>query len=168
MIRCTLADLPSRIRDTYLIGTRVKACGADVPFKAERPPSEIYVYRDDGTADIWRWPASEYADGWQKEESFRWLPDEAMQTRIVEFFFRTWDVIGNDIKDSLRAQGDKWARKVLSKGVLTPKEAYSIIVDHVDRYHDDDEAFAAWEQWHAADFDGSTKAVGSRLRGVGF
>lgn len=167
MVRLKFVDLPNRIQSCYLAAS-VKSAGADRPPKAERPPSEFYVYRNDGFTDIWRWPSSELAGGWEKAESIRWLPDAAMQKRIVDFFFRTWDVIGGDIQDSLRAQDDKWARKVLSRGTLTPKEAYSIIVDHVDRYHGDDEAFTAWEDWHNADHEGSTKAVGPRLKGVGF
>ena len=165
--RLKFEDIPNRIQATYPGGV-VVAAGSDRHIKGKVPPSEFYVFLANGSRDIWRWPSDEHSGGWYKAESDLWVPDAAMQARIVQMFYRTWDAVGADIQQSLRQQDDRWARKVLSRGVLTQKEAYETIIDHVDSHHGDDEAFDAWTLWHTADYDTSRKAVGSRLKGIGF
>lgn len=98
-------------------------------------------------------------------------PTPEMQKRIVSAFRSTWSAIGADVLDCFKEQarmGDTESKRVVREGDLTPSEAYEAIVDHLYAYNDDDEAFEAWQRWHAADFDGSRKAVEAQLTGVGW
>ena len=156
MICLRIENLPESIRSTYEVGS-ICSAGADRFIKVDHPPSEFYVYRTNGEMDLWRWPVSEHSGGWFKFETTKWKPDDAMISRIIGIFFRTWEVICADIAGS-----------VGGRRPISNNEAYSVIVDHIDLHHGDDDAFDAFVHWHYADFDGSTVAITKRLNSIGF
>lgn len=62
----------------------------------------------------------------------------------VEMATVTWDVIGNDVLDSINAMPPEKGEK--KRDYLSAAEVRSVVVDHMHRHGDNPEAFKMWEQ----------------------
>lgn len=79
------------------------------------------------------------------------LPDPVeMIDRIVAAFELTWETIAGDWHDVLETIGDRDSKRKLKR--MTGRDVYEACVDYLSRYHDDPDAFAAWELWSEMGF----------------
>jgi hypothetical protein len=101
------------------------------------------------------------------------IPNDEMVTRIAEMFQATWQTIAYDIRESWQQMakfGDKEAKAMLKRGVLTPQELYETAYDFIGAYGDDDEAFEAFEAWNESGGKEMKKVLlgHPKMKGAGF
>ena len=86
-------------------------------------------------------------------------------------FVRTWKHIADDLRESFVEQaaiGDEYAKAAIKRGGLTPNEAFSMCVDFIPIYHNNQKWYEYWSRWINSDYKSARDAIAPMLTGFDF